>query len=62
MRHQGIATKLVDVARTNTVFGLSVPRNQLAISSPTVAGWEFYQRYCHGKKTGQNVLVYDYES
>jgi GNAT superfamily N-acetyltransferase len=46
VRHQGIATRLIDAARAHAIFGLVVPKSQVAFSSPTQAGWAFGKEYC----------------
>jgi N-acetyltransferase len=70
-RQCGIATALVDTARTHFVFGYhTVPLNRLAFSSPTESGVRFAQRYhcSHRPQAATNapqlhddveVLVYD---
>ena len=40
-RGQGIATQLVDTARSKLFFGMQVPKSQVASSSPTQAGLAF---------------------
>jgi hypothetical protein len=65
-RGQGIATQLVDAARSKLIFGMQVPKSQVAFSSPTQAGLAFSQgaRKCshhhhhhhHHKGSGQ-VLI-----
>ncbi len=55
-RCQGIATKLVDAARQHAFFGMTVPVQQLAFSSPTQAGWVFGQKYCG------TPLLYEYST
>lgn len=44
-RNRGIARSLVDAARTHLYFGLIVPVDQLAFSSPTESGVKFARRY-----------------
>ncbi|KAL3937488.1 MAG: hypothetical protein SGBAC_007425 [Bacillariaceae sp.] len=56
VRKQGIATKLVDAARENAVFGIVVARSKLAFSSPTEAGWKFAKTYCGNEEP----LFYEY--
>ena len=58
VRHQGIATKLVDAARESVVFGIVVPKPKVAFSSPTEAGWEFAKNYCGGDRP----MVYEYRA
>ena len=63
-RGEGIATKLLDVARERAVFGYtSVPTNRVAFSSPTEAGLEFAQSYMDKHNNNSKkapVLVYRY--
>jgi N-acetyltransferase len=55
-RGQGIATQLVDAARSKLVFGMQVPKSQVAFSSPTLAGLAFAKNYA----PNQPPLVYEY--
>lgn len=48
VRHQGIATRLIDAARGHLIFGMVVPKSQVAFSSPTEAGWSFGSDYSGG--------------
>lgn len=57
VRQQGIATKLVDMARGHAIFGMQVPKSELAFSSPTEAGWAFAKQYIGNDTT---PLVYEY--
>jgi N-acetyltransferase len=60
-RNQGIASILVDVVRSKFIYGLNVPVQMLAFSSPTLAGMNFARRYVNsacGDKVSE-VLVYD---
>ena len=60
-RHQGIASRLVDVAREKSVFGYtSIAPDRVAFSSPTQAGLAFAQSYM--KKHQAPVLVYRFAS
>ena len=54
-RGQKVATRLLDAARENMIFGLVVPRNLVAFSSPTEAGIALARNYCGGY-----ALVYDF--
>jgi hypothetical protein len=56
-RGQGIATRLVDAARSRLVFGMQVPPSQVAFSSPTQAGLAFAKMYAPPQ---QPPLVYEY--
>ena len=56
-RGQGIATQLVDAARSKLVFGMQVPKSQVAFSSPTQAGLAFAKNYA----PDQPPLVYEYQ-
>lgn len=60
-RKQGIATRLVDTVRAKLVFGLTVPKELLAFSSPTEAGSNFARNYVCGDSANGNteILVYD---
>jgi len=61
-RKQGIATRLVDAARGKLVFGLTVPKELLAFSSPTEAGACFARNYVCGSDSAggtKQILVYD---
>lgn len=60
-RKQGVATRLVDAVRANFVFGLTVPKEMLAFSSPTEAGSRFARNYVCGNpsKGTREILVYD---
>ena len=46
-RKIGVATRLVDSARCKLVFGLVVPKDQIAFSSPTQSGLAFGKKYCN---------------
>ncbi|KAL7489023.1 hypothetical protein ACHAW6_014618, partial [Cyclotella cf. meneghiniana] len=56
-RHKGIATKLVECARCNFVFGMIIPREKVAFSSPTEDGVRFARGYMGGEE--ERILVYD---
>ena len=72
-RNRGIARALVDAARVHMVFGLKVPVDQVAFSSPTESGVRFarqYNSHLHttaspqshldcGSNNNLEVLVYD---
>jgi hypothetical protein len=55
-RNKGIASKLLDVARRNLIYGIAVPKNMIAFSSPTIDGALFARRYCDT----YTPLVYDF--
>jgi N-acetyltransferase len=55
-RKQGVASKLVSASRERMIFGLTVPIDQLAFSSPTEAGIQFARHYV---APDHRVLVYD---
>lgn len=60
-RRQGIASMLVDAVREKMIFGLIIPKDRVAFSSPTLAGASFGRRYMcspENKRTEQ-LLVYD---
>ena len=50
-----VATRMVDAARSQLVYGMSVPHDMVAFSSPTVAGLTFAKRYVET----DTPLVYD---
>ena len=54
-RKGGVATRLVDAARSRLVYGMTVPADLVAFSSPTGDGLAFARRY---SGTG-TPLVYD---
>ena len=54
-RKKQIATMLVDIARSKFVYGLNVPLNMVAFSSPTSDGARFARKYGNTDKP----LVYD---
>jgi len=58
-RKQRIASRLVDTAREKMVFGLVVPADFVAFSSPTEAGIAFAMRYLQRTSISNQVLVYD---
>ena len=57
-RHQNIATQLVTAARHHSFFGMVVPVDSLAFSTPTQAGFSFAKKYCNGS---DKVLIYQYQ-
>lgn len=55
-RKSKIATQLVDTARSKLIFGMTIPVDEIAFSSPTLAGIKFARSY-----TQTNTpLVYSY--
>jgi N-acetyltransferase len=54
-RHCGIASKLVSAARDYLIFGMSVPIELIAFSSPTEEGLRFAKRYVGSDRP----LIYD---
>lgn len=56
-RQKGIASHLVDAARSKLVFGMTVPYHLVAFSSPTADGALFAKRYSFPDPP----LVYEYE-
>jgi len=50
-----VATRLIDAARSQWVYGMSVPHGMVAFSSPTVAGLTFAKRYVQT----ETPLIYD---
>lgn len=55
-RHQGIATKLLECARDNFTFGMVIPIEKIAFSSPTENGVGLAKRFVGDD---EKVLVYD---
>ncbi len=53
-RRQGVARRLVEVARAKFYYGFVVPRDQLAFSQLSTHGYAFAQSYM----AGQRLLVY----
>lgn len=45
-RSMGIAKKLIDIARDRMFYGLHIPIDKIAFSSPTQAGLSFAMKYC----------------
>ena len=62
-RRRGVASRLIDTVREKMLYGMVVPRNQVAFSSPTEAGASFARRYStflsDATLNGGQVLVYD---
>lgn len=62
-RRRAIASRLIDTVREKMLYGMVVPRNQVAFSSPTEAGASFARRYSelqsHITPSGGQALVYD---
>eukprot|EP00548_Thalassiothrix_antarctica_P013681 CAMPEP_0194174640 /NCGR_PEP_ID=MMETSP0154-20130528/8800_1 /TAXON_ID=1049557 /ORGANISM="Thalassiothrix antarctica, Strain L6-D1" /LENGTH=209 /DNA_ID=CAMNT_0038888139 /DNA_START=506 /DNA_END=1136 /DNA_ORIENTATION=- len=63
-RRKGVASELIDIIRTKFIYGLWIPPNMLAFSSPTQLGNAFARSYIrknNGEKNDDNtvVLVYD---
>ena len=54
-RNQGIATRLMDAVRASIIFGLVIPVEMLAFSSPTAAGASF-ARKIRAKQSRQRGL------
>mmetsp|Transcript_25557 Transcript_25557/g.54274 ORF Transcript_25557/g.54274 Transcript_25557/m.54274 type:complete len:474 (+) Transcript_25557:557-1978(+) len=54
-RKGGIASKLCDAARSCLIFGMTIPLEYVAFSSPTLDGVKFAKKYLSTKKP----LVYD---
>uniref|UniRef100_A0A7S1G1E2 N-acetyltransferase domain-containing protein n=1 Tax=Corethron hystrix TaxID=216773 RepID=A0A7S1G1E2_9STRA len=54
-RRKGLASRLVDLAREKTVYGINVPSTAVAFSSPTVDGGIFAMKY----SKMEHPLVYD---
>lgn len=61
-RQSGIASQLIDAVRERSVFGIVVPPNRVAFSSPTEAGVSFAKKYVKSRSSASTsgiVLVYD---
>jgi ESCO1/2 acetyl-transferase len=69
-RNNGIAKYLIDAAREKMVYGIIIPIDKIAFSSPTQAGLIFAVRYCNndipstsGKDNvldnTSSILIYD---
>ena len=54
-RHRGIASHLVTTARDHLIFGMAVPLELIAFSSPTEEGLRFAQSYVGSERP----LIYD---
>ncbi|KAL7530360.1 hypothetical protein ACHAXR_003448 [Thalassiosira sp. AJA248-18] len=54
-RHRGIASKLVTAARDHLIFGMMVPLELVAFSSPTEEGLRFAKSYT----ASERPLIYD---
>jgi N-acetyltransferase len=60
-RKEGIASMLIDTVRSKFVYGLVVPAEMIAFSSPTVAGMGLAGHYLAtvSGEIDPNILVYD---
>lgn len=56
-RRNGIATTLLDVMRSDIIYGSVVPKNKVALSQPTLEGKKFGIKYFENEM----FLVYEYE-
>ena len=56
-RKKNIASKILDTARMKFIYGLNVPFDKIAFSSPTADGALFARKYC----CTSTPLVYDYK-
>lgn len=57
-RRKGIATTLLDVMRSDIIYGSIVPKNKIALSQPTLDGKRFGMKYFDNEM----FLVYEYEN
>ena len=63
-RKKGIATRLVNAIRLKFVFGMVIPVEKIAFSSPTMAGMKFAHHYVLSSSALESdsihpILVYD---
>ena len=58
VRKQGIASSMLDAMRDHYIYGMVVPTEQIALSSPTAAGANFARQYLESA----SILVYDCQS
>lgn len=55
-RYEGIATRLLDCARSDFLYGMIVPKEQIAFSQPTESGGLLARKWFH-RNTGWLVYV-----
>ncbi len=55
-RKQGVATKLLDTARANFLYGLTVEKKNVAFSQPTESGGKLAKRW-FGCGAGWHVYI-----
>ncbi len=61
-RNQGIATRLVNIAREHSCFGMRIFKHHLAFSNPTTAGYNFaiaYGKEANDENPTDAPLVYE---
>lgn len=55
-RKQGVATRLLDTARSNFLYGLNVEKEKIAFSQPTESGGNLARRW-FGRDAGWHVYI-----
>lgn len=53
-RRKGVATKLVDFIRKDFIYSMTIPKLDVAFSSPTDQGRKFAANYCRGINYGES--------
>lgn len=56
-RGEGVASKLIDIARQNTILGLTIPKHLVAWSQPTESGGKLARKYNGVKHKSGNTLI-----
>lgn len=56
-RGEGIASKLIDIARNNTVLGHPIPKHLVAWSQPTDSGGKLARKYNGAEHKSGNILI-----
>ncbi|QLL33907.1 hypothetical protein HG536_0F02320 [Torulaspora globosa] len=56
-RHKNIATRLVEAARENTIYGRSIDKRQIAWSQPTDSGGKLAFRYNGTRHKSGKILI-----
>ena len=62
VRRQSVATWLLDMARSKFLFGTIVAKSDMAISSPTRAGWDFWISYCYNQNKSDDAICPNFNS
>lgn len=55
-RKQGVATRLLDTARSNFIYGLTVEKDKVAFSQPTESGGKLARKW-FGRDAGWHVYI-----